>query len=1453
MRVTFNMRGMQMKDMLATSLQNYTEAQKKVNAKRDLLTPWQNSTKYVSAYSVQTMVDELTQFGENAENASNWLNNADTELKELLEALKEARDDYAIAGSTGSYDEESRMALAQDVRSLYNQIMDIANASYMGRYIFGGYSTGTPPFSGGSNSVSNVITKNENGQNLSADATVRDVFGDLTELSTGRYRANITVKNGIASLRLYDEKGNVVIMDSNGSDESGKNGNNSTTYLQFEYEPGKVINTGRGISLKMPDDLENPTSVVIEFDYKSGSEITYRGDNGYIYTQIGYNQDIAINMPGSSIFTQSSLILQSARANTVNGLPATMNTLFSNLDNTNVSIGDSIKVSGTDHNGNVIGTAKLLSASNPSLDLSSASENERTLNIAYGDKLYKIIVPQKPYNTTDELAAAINYELKNAEYLGAIGDLSGTHATMDDYAATVEGELNSGKFPGEINDVARNNYKVDLSSQIKISADGDRLEFSSKKAGDNVRIAVNGGDRNKLGFQNQTIAASGKDTVFELGYDFHTDTIEPIQTTHNNVNLNNTSYTVFVNGEEVTITKPATVVSVSNMTGVSFGTSDTTLHINGKEIIVNAVDFNNAADKETYVKGLLSAAGLDGEAAITGWVDNLDGTYDFDIETTSPAKKDLEYAFDQALRKAGFDFGVGVRLEGVSNDAADLGIYNVTFNLSNYNMDRDSQLTTTFYDTAVLPPASDMKTAQISKIGLNSAEEKTIGDYVAFLEELYGKAVDVSFDKGKLIMQDLRSGESKLTFRTNIQNQGITHANDQVTIVSGAYTGYRDDTWNITVKTTLGMNDQRNISINIVDKRGGLVYDDVIVDYKGGSIELPNGVTIIPDDMEIPNPLDPALREATASFYIDLKAEPNLSFGDMNIVETGKNVNVFRSLENLIHALEYNITKNGFSEPSSWRASDLQSSAQPFLDGVFRGNFNDNWKYEIQGQSSNVSFYLQNEFKDTSGTVRYNTALGTDTPLKFSIDILDNKTKTQKRVDVDIDLSKAVPAVTDAKSAQQYILKELNSNPDLTGAGIRFTDNNGKIEIQSGSGTRIANFANSAADAAERAFASYIMGFDTLTNGELESNVTVTAAFTFNVFDPLAADPDKVKSITIPAPAAPDVSYTRSDLLDLINTELALAAPAGTDGRIKATIGKDGGIVFSDSRTDEEVEASFESGTYNPLKLALEHDAAGNMAELLVSGVQSPKTDLSEADEAARTLTVKYTIGNPADEREVKIILDKKAYSSASEIAEAINEQLANAGIAGNDMKASVNSKGEIAFVRLDKTFHTVTVEGDYAGSLGFPGAGDSVDIKVTNGEGALVQNVSLDTANRSVFVSDGLYLGFDAGSLSATDYFTAAIGSGTEEEIDVLDAAVNQVLSAATIIGTRGNRVSSVIKFQETVISSSEEIKAGYLGSTAIDQIKLSTDLKLAETAYQTAMSMTAKMLSISILDFLG
>ncbi|MBC7197109.1 MAG: hypothetical protein H5U39_07665, partial [Deferribacterales bacterium] len=51
---------------------------------------------------------------------------------------------------------------------------------------------------------------------------------------------------------------------------------------------------------------------------------------------------------------------------------------------------------------------------------------------------------------------------------------------------------------------------------------------------------------------------------------------------------------------------------------------------------------------------------------------------------------------------------------------------------------------------------------------------------------------------------------------------------------------------------------------------------------------------------------------------------------------------------------------------------------------------------------------------------------------------------------------------------------------------------------------------------------------------------------------------------------------------------------------------------------------------------------------------------------------------------------------------------------------------------------------------------------------------------------------------------------------------------------------------------AANEEIKSKYLGSTEIDMTKAITEFQLAQQAYQMAMSTAAKVLQMSIMDYL-
>ena len=267
MRITFNMMSMKYNSSISSSLANLIAAGDRVSAQQDLLKPEQNASGYVSAYNVQRTIDELNQFKENSEGATGWITNSETILTDALEKLRKVKADFAVGGANATVDADARAAMAKEVATIMEEVMALANNNYLGRHIFGGFQTGTPPFSGGGSAISN-ISSSVLGSNSIENSPV---FSDMKELPSGSYRTKISISNGIATVSIIDSNGKPVTLDSNGSDQANEKGNATANTLSFKYEPGQVINTGLGFSIQMPDkDIDN-TDITVGFDYKAGS------------------------------------------------------------------------------------------------------------------------------------------------------------------------------------------------------------------------------------------------------------------------------------------------------------------------------------------------------------------------------------------------------------------------------------------------------------------------------------------------------------------------------------------------------------------------------------------------------------------------------------------------------------------------------------------------------------------------------------------------------------------------------------------------------------------------------------------------------------------------------------------------------------------------------------------------------------------------------------------------------------------------------------------------------------------------------------------------------------------------------------------------------------------------------------------------------------------------------
>ncbi len=1337
MRITFTMQANTYFNTVSSSLNGMMDASNKVTSGRDLTSPEQNATGYISAYNTQRMIDEMNQFSANAENAFNWLTNADTELASALELISAAKNSFAIGGASSDQDAASRLALAGDVAGIYDSLFDIANASYNGRYIFGGFETDTKPFENEGSEIDNVVSHTQNG----GEVSTKHVYEDFPELESGPYTIKMTVNNNIATLQVLDESGKPILIDSNGSDEAGANGNKSGTSMTFEYKAGTIIDTGRGITVTMPED-PNTANLTLSFDYKAGSEMAYTGDDNILYSQIGYNEEVAINMPGSTIFSQTYKTIQGTKFNTTFGLPATESTYFSQLDKTNTSFGDSIDLSGTDYNGIPVGSAQLAAPVDAELDLSKATEQERTLMVTYSDQLYKIVVPQAAYKDSEALSDAINQQLKYAEYMGSLDEIP-ANLDKDLYPNFVANQLTAGA--GSVPNDNPTNMLVDLSTQISASPDGGRLNFASSATGDNVRFTITGLSQNALGFDDLTLGANGKDTTFELGKEYSSEYVQTIKTTH------------------------------------------------------DAVDFTNP-----------------GHITIDGTLVRLPSvTIDPGTGVQTPSQRELELQINEALRSEGFGFGVTAKIVPTVGGAA--GEYDLSLSRTNNNMSAEAELSTTHLDTAGVVDLQKSPSMWVDSV---RPDEKTIGDFMSFIEDLYGESVDASIVDGKITLTDLRSGESKTSISIKPQNEGFEYVaydvNTNLT-VKGSYTGNFPDEWQIETNYD---NVTGQLDVSIRNQENKVIFESTKQPYFGEDIELPYGLSISPDT-SVPNSMT----------RINVSATPGLEFGNINVIEDGSNINIFRSLTNLEHALKYNIVNNGYSEPTAWENESLKSTATPYLSGDFTGAYNDNWHYEIASGGSN-EFYLQNEYKATTGEVRFDPAMLGD--IAFEIDYYDKETNTLRQIPINIDLAAATPPLANSEEVQEYILNELNNNQTLLDLDLSFEDKDGTIQINSGSGTAIANFTTTATGA-DRERTQFILGLDIMKNEALELPITNTPAMNNTTINIGGTD------VTIPMPVG---GFADEEALELAVNN-AIAGAGLTD--VQAGL-IDGAMVFT--RNNIEVEASYNAAVGandNWLGLAVVTDS-----QVFSAGIQAPMTDLSESTPDQRTLNFKYNTA--AGEQNVAIILPQQAYEDIADMVDEINEQLATSyAPATPDLRAIVAEDGTIAFANDDNSItEGLVVQGDHEGTLGFPAAGDKVTVKVTGENGSPIQELTLDSAGETEDVGDGVKLGFDAGSLFATDSFSTAVGSGIDREISVLDAAEQQILLAVTTVGNRGSRVESTMYFQETLVTNAESDKAGYLGSTEADIAQATTDWNLSITAYESALSVTGRLMSISLLDFL-
>ena len=157
--------------------------------------------KASTTISVQMLLERKAQSVTNLTTAQSYLSATDSTLKQVSDATIDARGNAVTAVQTTTSATE-RKALAGEVKSITQSILNMANTQYLDRYLFAGSLTSTLPFAWGNDSYTVKYAGNETALNTWGDLGILtqtnsdgvSVFGAVSEAVRGTADLNATLK-----------------------------------------------------------------------------------------------------------------------------------------------------------------------------------------------------------------------------------------------------------------------------------------------------------------------------------------------------------------------------------------------------------------------------------------------------------------------------------------------------------------------------------------------------------------------------------------------------------------------------------------------------------------------------------------------------------------------------------------------------------------------------------------------------------------------------------------------------------------------------------------------------------------------------------------------------------------------------------------------------------------------------------------------------------------------------------------------------------------------------------------------------------------------------------------------------------------------------------------------------------------------------------------------------------
>jgi flagellar hook-associated protein 3 FlgL len=179
---------------LESSYRRLVQLQDQLSSGKQLRVPSDDPASTVQALDTRTQLRRNTQFDRNMTDGKDWLNAADSSLTTAQDYLNRVRD-LSIQARSGSLSNSARGAIANEIDSLNQSLVQLANTHVGNRAIFAGTgNTSTPIQTNGqpdpAANTNAVLRPVASGVNVQVNVGYDTLFGNYVGTAGGDYTGN---------------------------------------------------------------------------------------------------------------------------------------------------------------------------------------------------------------------------------------------------------------------------------------------------------------------------------------------------------------------------------------------------------------------------------------------------------------------------------------------------------------------------------------------------------------------------------------------------------------------------------------------------------------------------------------------------------------------------------------------------------------------------------------------------------------------------------------------------------------------------------------------------------------------------------------------------------------------------------------------------------------------------------------------------------------------------------------------------------------------------------------------------------------------------------------------------------------------------------------------------------------------------------------------------------------